>query len=114
MSWNEFENASRAIVYLLKTHHVTSVYGIPRGGLPLAVKLSHLMSLKLIIDKKEITDTTLVVDDIADTGRTLLPFKDHITATIYYHLRSKIEPTVWLYEKHDKWIVFPWERVKDV
>ena len=111
MSWKEFENASRAIVYLLKSHHVTSIYGIPRGGLPLAVKLSHLMNLKLIINEKKITDTTLVVDDIADTGRTLFPYKDYTTATIYYHPKSKIIPTVWIYEKANAWVVFPWENV---
>lgn len=58
----------------------------------------------------------LIVDDIADTGNTLLIAKDMLKemgnevfiATIFYKKNSKIKPNVY-YEKTDKWIVFPWE-----
>ena len=48
-----------------------AVYGLPRGGLPIAVSLSHRLNLPLLMDyydRKIVTDKQiLVVDDIADT-----------------------------------------------
>lgn len=59
----------------------------------------------------------LIVDDVADTGRSLKLVKEHILqqgakesriATIYYKPWSVVKPDY--YEKETKlWIVFPWE-----
>lgn len=110
MSWNDFEKACGLIVKKLKGYNLNTVYGIPRGGLPLAVRLSHLMELDLIIDERKITSSTLIADDIADTGKTLYPWRGHVIATLYYHKQSIVIPTVWIYEKKDAWVIFPWER----
>ena len=84
------------------------VYGIPRGGLILAVLLSHKLELPMLLAP---TSKSLVVDDIADTGKTLQHFHDIGTfiVTLYYHQQSLIMPSLWLHEKGDKWVVFPWE-----
>ena len=61
-------------------------------------------------------EKVLVVDDIADTGRTLEQlkrlevFKNSMFATLDYHRQSVVEPDFWVNEKGDKWIVYPWER----
>ena len=57
----------------------------------------------------------LIVDDIADTGGTLEKMKAEIynnahTATIHYHKQSSVEPSYWVEEKGDDWIVYPWEQ----
>lgn len=111
LTWTLFEDACQEIVKKIKKARkdFDGIYGIPRGGLPLAVKLSNLLSLPLIINNKEITKKTLIVDDISDTGRTLEPFKDHFIVTIYYHKQSTVIPNIWIFEKTDKWIIFPWE-----
>lgn len=59
----------------------------------------------------------LVVDDIADTGKSLKIVIEHLeslgiteikTATLYLNNRSVIKPD--FYEEiTDKWVVFPWE-----
>ena len=92
-----------------------AVYGLPRGGLPIAVSLSHRLHLPLLMDyydRKIVTDKKiLVVDDIADTGHTLKDFenKHNIICTFHYHEQSIIEPDYWIHKKDDDWIVYPWE-----
>ncbi len=64
----------------------------------------------------------LVVDDLADTGKSLKPVTSHLknqgasevrTATIYYKPWSTTVPDY--YEKESRfWIVFPWEQKETV
>ena len=57
----------------------------------------------------------LIVDDIADTGKTIDQmkridvYKGAYYATLYYHQQSSHEPEYWVEEKKDDWIVYPWE-----
>jgi len=62
----------------------------------------------------------LVVDDVADTGESLLVALDHVrekgaaeikTATIYHKPHSKFKPDYFA-ETTSKWIIFPWERLE--
>ncbi len=57
-------------------------------------------------------ENVLVVDDIADTGKQLRPYHDagFFIATLFYKKWSAVVPDIWLNEKSDKWIVFPWEK----
>ena len=108
-----FDQAARKLtdqIFSLKECGVVkSIYGIPRGGLVVAVRLSHLLDLPLILDPREIQSNTLVVDDIADSGKTLEKFKNNIIATLYYNEKSPVTPKFWIFKKKDRWIVFPWE-----
>ncbi|MCK5609345.1 hypothetical protein KAR91_46155 [Candidatus Pacearchaeota archaeon] len=108
------------LVAKLKDTDVASldnVYGPPRGGLPIAVHLSHFLDLDLVMDESNLSlvhrDMTLFVDDIADTGRTfeMLDKGGHVglTAALFYKPRSRYEPNIWVRET-ENWIVFPWER----
>ena len=92
-----------------------AVYGLPRGGLPIAVSLSHKLNLPLLMDyydRKIVTNKQiLVVDDIADTGNTLKDFQNqhNVICTFHYHQQSIVKPDFYCEEKGDKWIVYPWE-----
>ena len=92
-----------------------AVYGLPRGGLPIAVSLSHRLNLPLLMnyyDRKVVTNKNiLVVDDIADTGETLEDFdnKHNVICTFHYHKQSLVKPDYYCEEKGDDWIVYPWE-----
>ena len=62
------------------------------------------------------TDGCLIIDDIADSGRTLIhytsndtQFNKYYISTMFYHNRSMVKPDFYKFEKNDKWIVFPWE-----
>lgn len=92
------------------------IYGIPRGGLVPAVTLSHYLGVdyKSEITLKELTNEALskevlVVDDLVDTGKALVPFNSFDTAVLYRKPWTISEPTFYI-EETDKWIVFPWER----
>lgn len=53
------------------------IYGIPRGGLILAVCLAHRLKLPLITQRSSVDENTIIVDDICDTGTTLSQYKDN-------------------------------------
>ena len=106
------------------------VYGVPRGGLPIAAHLSHNMNLDLLED---ITGwqmhvplnglNLLVVDDVVDTGETfsylseeLLSYADDCLTfnykflSIHYKPRSKFKPDIFFQEVNNStWVVYPWE-----
>lgn len=110
-SWKEFEKDIPKIVKLIKRKKLKfdNIFGIPRGGLCLAVCLSHHLGVPLA-DK--IKPNTLIVDDISDTGETLSKYRkyNNPTATIFCHPKTKLTPDVWIRKKENKWIVFPWEQ----
>ena len=110
-TWKNFENDVKKLTSELKRRrkYFDGVWAPPRGGLPIAVCLSHSLGLPFL--EKPKSEKTLIVDDIADSGKTLEPFfkKGYMIATIFYHRGSRFEPHIWLREKKDEWIVFPWE-----
>ena len=107
-SWPEFDKSVEHIANKCKFLEFSGIYGVPRGGLCLAVALSHKLKLNLI---SEPIKNSLIVDDVYETGITLNSFKD-IEGAMFFVLFSKIKPTWWntVYEtKEREWIVFPWE-----
>lgn len=111
-SWRQFEKDVLIIAgKIIKTgKKFDGIYGPPRGGLPLAVKLSHLLNLPFL--KKPMGKKTLIVDDIADKGDTLLPFHKggYFIATIFYKRHCKFVPNIWIREKKERIVDFPWEK----
>jgi uncharacterized protein len=111
-TWELFEDACETIAQIINDQEIVfdQVYGLPRGGLCLAVKLSHLLDIPLTTHKKRITKQTLICDDLSDSGKTLISFRDHFIVTLYYKKTSLVKPDIYLLEKTDKWIKFPWEK----
>ena len=109
----KFAFACEKIAHRIKKMNIKNIYGIPRGGSVVAVYLSHLSELP-IIEEPMFKDETLIVDDISDTGKTLNAYKHfgYKIATIYYHKQSIVEPDIWIYEKKDDWVLFPWETIE--
>ena len=107
-SWSEFDKSVEYIAKKCKFLEISGIYGIPRGGLCLAVALSHKLKINLI---SQPIKNSLIVDDIYETGITLKAFK-HIEGAMFFVLFSKVSPTWWnsvhISEKSE-WIVFPWE-----
>jgi hypothetical protein len=121
------------------------IVGVSRGGWPPARVLSDLMSnpnlanvraefylgvaetkeepvLTQPVSMKVAGKKVLVVDEVADTGKSLKLVKEHIIeqdatevkiATVYYKPWSIVKPDY--YEKEtSRWIVFPWETKETV
>ena len=110
LSWIEFDECIYSIYNKCKNNNFQGVYGFPRGGLCLAVALSHSLGLPLLdVPKKN----SLIVDDIYDTGHTLEKIKD-IKGSETHVWVSKRKPTWWnsyKYIKDNEWIIFPWESI---
>ena len=113
VSWNVIDEAVTDIAFNIKNTNkdFKGIYGIPRGGLILAVMLSHKLDLPLIMSKEELDENSIIIDDIADTGKTLLDFTEYesYVVTIHEHEQSLIKPDYSVLDKGDKWIVYPWE-----
>jgi len=103
------------LIDLLPKKKYQSVYGIPRGGLIIAIYISHHFNIPMIIDENNIKDkSTLIVDDIADTGKTLTKWNDlgFDMATIFWKKRSTVKPTYYIFET-ENWVVFPYEKLEE-
>ena len=107
-TWSEFDKSVEHIANKCKFLEFSGIYGIPRGGLCLAVALSHKLKINLISEPKK---NSLIVDDVYESGMTLNTFRN-IEGAMFFVLFSKIKPTWWnsvhISEKK-QWIVFPWE-----
>ena len=107
-TWDEFDNSVEQIANKCKFFKFSGIYGVPRGGLCLAVALSHKLKINLI---SEPIKNSLIVDDVYETGITLNSFKN-IEGAKFFVLFSKKKPTWWNsvhISKKSDWIVFPWE-----
>ena len=109
-SWQEFSFAVNELEEKIKKskYKFDGIYGIPRGGVILAVCLASRLNLPLLMFP---TKNTLVVDDISDTGETLTKFKNKKIITLYSTKWTITKPYWYVFEKTSKkdWIVFPWE-----
>ena len=96
---------------------LNGVYGIPRGGCCIAVLFSHLLDIEYLTEPRP---GCLIVDDISDTGNTLLQYKDYpcTTFTAVAKEASKMGPDycgMFIPEGSkdaDSWVEFPWETQK--
>lgn len=111
--WLDLTNDLRQIAHSIsgKEKQFKNIYGIPRGGLILAVMLSHSLNLPVILDKNEITEETIVIDDISDSGETFTRIpKSGLFVTLFIDKDTKSMPDIYKHtKKKDEWIVFPWE-----
>ncbi len=110
LDWNEFDECVYSITNQCRNKCFVGVYGFPRGGLCLAVALSHSLGILLLDEPK---NNSLIVDDIYDTGYTLERTK-HLKGTEVHVWISKKKPTWWnayKYTIEKEWIIFPWENI---
>ena len=114
MSWNRFDTAARNLAKRIKKTgiKVSAVYGNPRGGLPLAVRLSHLLDVPLLMETWNADENCLYVDDIVDTGKTAECARTNWrVVALYWNPKAGWRPDFYVYLKpHDSWINFPWEK----
>ena len=107
-TWKEFDQDVEYIADKCKFLKFSGIYGIPRGGLCLAVALSHRLNVSLISEPKK---NSLIVDDVYETGITLNSLRN-IQGAMFFVLFSKSNPT-WYHSvnlsQKNEWIVFPWE-----
>ena len=117
VSWNDVSNYIESLYKLYKDQNLTGVYGLPRGGLVLAVMISHKFNIPVLAHPFK---HCIIVDDICDSGESLIHYvknssgnkqdnSNYIITTLFYNKNSIVTPNYYMFEKTDKWIVYPWE-----
>lgn len=119
VSWDDVENYVNKVIDFYDNSQLTGVYGLPRGGLILAVMISHRLHIPMLMAPVE---NCLIVDDICDSGESLLHYQMNSSSlakplyhisTMMYRRGAKIVPEMFGMYKEDDWIVFPWEEKKE-
>ena len=146
-SWDEIYEMLLALADIIKKDSFSPdvIIGVSRGGWPPARVMSDLLGnvelanirvefyrgvaetedepvitqpLSMSVEGRKV----LIMDDVADTGRSLRLVRDHVEkkkanvikiATIYYKPWSTIVPDYYVRVTR-RWIVFPWERKETV
>lgn len=117
--WLKYKQDIHELAGKLSKQRFCGIYGIPRGGLVIAVNLTHILKLRLFsapLAQKHGDFPLLVVDDVSDTGKTLIRLKkrldarkiDFVVATLYRKDQTEYEPDFCV-RTINQWIEFPWE-----
>ena len=116
VTWNDVVTFVENVAKHYKDATISGVYGIPRGGIILASLLSYRLDVPMLLAPSK---NCIVIDDISDTGETLLHFdrnssdngkkKGYHIVTMFYKKGSLVKPEFYMFEKTNSWIVYPWE-----
>ena len=116
VTWEQIDDYLNHVVEDVKKRGLkpTGVYGLPRGGLIYAIWLSYKLDIPVLLHA---ADNCIIIDDIADTGRSLYHFRENRTqfnkyyiTTMYFVKDSLVVPDFYMYEKKiGDWIVYPYE-----
>ncbi len=143
ISWSEFESLSDSLAKKIRSSKIDVIVCISRGGLVLGRILSDRLNKPLgvisvrayknctlkqakeiILDKKvslieELHGNILLVDDVADSGKTMALVSNFLkktkkvnsikTAVLIKKTTGRIEPDFFAKNSND-WIVFPYEK----
>jgi len=114
LEWRDIDAAIERLAANIKKSNIkiSAIKGLQRGGLIPAVMLSHSLGIPMT-EKEIVSSSVLIVDDICDTGNTLIPYKqlNNPIVTIHYKTSALLEPDFWFKIANEKeWIVYPWEQ----
>lgn len=115
LSWEEYQKMIEELTAKIKKSGLkfNGIYGVPRGGMIIAVSLSHKLNLPILnFSDKD----TLLVDDISDEGKTLHHMKRKAIATLFSSEWTITNPEFYCDKKQskDEWIIFPWENENEL
>lgn len=144
-SWEAIFSRSLRLAEKIRKHEKGTkfdlIVGVSRGGLVVTRLMSDFLSIEKVqivrseyytdvgktLQRPRITQrietpiggrNVLLVDDVADTGESLIEIRKYLAAkkptklilcTLYIKPWSKVKPDYYA-SKTDAWIVFPWER----
>lgn len=115
LTWHDVARGAEAIVE--RNPQAVAVYGVPRGGIPVAAYTGLPLiapaegAITLDVLANYDRDTLLIVDDLADSGATLAPFvaEGYRVDTLLRkpHTPANIAPNA---DEVSGWVHFPWEQ----
>lgn len=109
LSWQQFDQAVHSLASHFDGIVCSGVFGVPRGGLCLAVALSHALEQPLLPQPGA---DALIVDDVYETGRTLEALREQFPDAFFAVWISKCQARWWTtveVSAAEEWLVFPWE-----
>ena len=108
-SQKEFERDIQILALKIDSKKYTSIYPVPRGGIPVAIALSEKLKLPLTTDPHK---ATLIIDDLVDSGTTRLKYKgfDFACLHIKRHTPKNLYPEYFINEMNC-WIEYWWEKM---
>ena len=118
VSWKAVEDFVATVDKIVRNQYpaVTGVYGLPRGGLVLAVMLSHKLSIPMLMSP---TPGCLIVDDICDSGESLIHYvknssspnkPKYVTVTMFHKDNALgVVPNIYWKKKGEDWVIYAWE-----
>lgn len=118
LSWSDIETAAQRIAEDASPG-VERVFGIPQGGYPVAVLVAGYLGVPVLLrdplggkdSGQQSIAGTLVVDDLADTGRTALRYIEAGMMVDACYRKAHTPPGIAAGAPIcDGWAVFPWER----
>jgi hypoxanthine phosphoribosyltransferase len=112
LTWQQFDLAVSALAERFQDRSIPGIYGVPRGGLCLAVALSHALELPLLMAPES---RCLIVDEVFETGQTLSVLRQQWPDAAFAVWVSKISPAWWEavdVTNSQEWLVFPWENLQ--
>lgn len=95
---------------------ITLVTGVPRGGTILAIMYSHRFDIPYTPYISNHYPQMLVIDDIADSGKTFGDLEKEFPTpkygALHYKSTSTFEPDYYAKEIDQDfgWVVYPWEK----
>ena len=108
-----FDELTKDLSYqIINSEQYSGIYGIPRGGIYVAIALRQELHLP-IVEKKDIVNSTLVVDDLIDSGATRSKFPNNNFACLYDKNHSTTFKNTYVEKTIDDWVEFFWEKEID-
>lgn len=111
LSWDDVDKLVDKLCQRIQEQlpEIDSIHGLTRGGLIPAVMVSHKLNLPW---SDVMLPNTLVIDDICDSGDTLMNCVGVYTAVLHQKPETScFTPDVWAdLHLEDEWIIYPWER----
>lgn len=106
MTYEEYNKAIDILAKQLINEPINSIYPVPRGGYYPAIRLSKILEIPIVT---EITSSsTLIVDDICDSGKTMSRYESNKKAVVFCRKKSEKKVNfIGLFANEGEWIKFP-------
>jgi len=110
VTMDEFNKQIEHLQQQLKTEKYSGLYGVPKGGVFVAMALSYKLGIPMVEHNTGQKDI-LVVDDLMDSGTTRMKFPNQDFACLYIKTGTPLEclNDVIYNQTEAEWVQFFWE-----
>lgn len=109
ITYSKFKEDVKKLANILPKEKYKNIYGVPRGGVYVAIELGKCLNVDLVSEVDNITEDTLVVDDLVDSGKTLSKFPE-IDRAVLYRRRKTLVGFYYVEDVENDWIEFWYEK----